>query len=35
MSRFTTSLRQTLRAVLTDRYAVVLMIGAVVLYSFF
>ena len=35
MSRFGSSLRQTLRAVLTDRYAVVLMIGAVVLYSFF
>ena len=35
MSRFTSSLRLTLRAALTDRYALVLMIGAVVLYSFF
>jgi ABC-2 type transport system permease protein len=35
MNRFVSSLRQTLRAVLTDRYARVLMIGAVVLYSFF
>ncbi|MGE8262572.1 MAG: ABC transporter permease, partial [Stenotrophomonas sp.] len=35
MSRFVDSLRLTLRTVLTDRYAVVLMVGAVVLYSFF
>ncbi|MGA6148044.1 MULTISPECIES: ABC transporter permease [unclassified Stenotrophomonas] len=35
MSRVWDSLRQTLRAVLTDRYALVVMIGAVVLYSFF
>src|SRR5699024_10188135 len=35
MNRFVDSLRLTLRTVLTDRYAVVLMVGAVVLYSFF
>jgi ABC-2 type transport system permease protein len=35
VTRVWDSLRQTLRAVLTDRYALVVMIGAVVLYSFF
>ncbi len=35
MSAFWRSLRQTLMAVLCDRYAIVVMVGAVILYSFF
>ncbi|MGO4556943.1 ABC transporter permease, partial [Stenotrophomonas sp. 2YAF22] len=35
MSRIWHSLRQTLLAVLCDRYAIVVMVGAVILYSFF
>ena len=35
MSALWRSLRQTLMAVLCDRYAIVVMVGAVILYSFF
>ncbi len=35
MSAVWASLRQTLLAVLLDRYAIVVMVGAVILYSFF
>ena len=35
MSAVWARLRQTLLAVLLDRYAIVVMVGAVILYSFF